>query len=265
MKRWSWLVGAVLVLLLAAAVVWLRRSDVPSVPIAGEPAPLARADAQSEFILPEALEAVRVQAADLGVRALIVHRRGHRVFEHFADGDGNVLIEGGELASAVLELALHEPGQAAALEAPAAAELVSQRLWLPLRAGEAWLSVHKDEGPRRCCIRARLDDWMRVGDLLLGQGAYHGERIVAADAARQVLAAHPDMGEGDEPFLARDPAAFDLAEGARLWLAPRRNLAILVWADDARAHDTLLPNIILRGLNDASPAIGGIDDLVPGH
>jgi hypothetical protein len=265
MKRWSWLIGAVLVLLLAGAVFWLRRSDLPSVPIAGEPAALARAEAQSEFILPEALEAAREQAARLGVRALIVHRRGHRVFEHFADGDGNVLIDGRELAGAVLELALHEPGQAAALDAPAAAELVSQRLWLPLHAGEAWLSARKDEGPRRCCIRARLDDWMRVGDLLLGQGAYHGERIVAADAARQVLAVHPAAGEGDEPFLARDPAAFDLADGARLWLAPRRNIAILVWADDDTAHDTLLPNIILRGLNDVSPAIGGIEDLVPGH
>ena len=52
---------------------------------------------------------------------------------------------------------------------------------------------------------------------------------------------------------------------ARLWLAPRRNIAILVWADDDTAHDTLLPNIILRGLNDVSPAIGGIEDLVPGH
>jgi hypothetical protein len=51
-----------------------------------------------------------------------------------------------------------------------------------------------------------------------------------------------------------------------LWLAPRRQLAVLVWADAEVARDTLLPNVILRGLNDAAPAIdAGIGDIVPGH
>ena len=116
-------------------------------------------------------------------------------------------------------------------------------------------------------MRAELDDWMRAGDLLLGQGAYRGERIVAADATRQLLAAHaPAPSLGDEPLLARDGTAFDLAPDVRLWLAPRRGLAILVWGTPEQARDTLLPNLILRGLNDVAPAIGGdISDIVPGH
>ena len=71
---------------------------------------------------------------------------------------------------------------------------------------------------------------------------------------------------GDIAILARDGIAFDLADGARLWLAPRRGLTMLVWAEGVQAHDTLLPNILMRGLNDAAPSIGGdISDLVPGH
>lgn len=264
MKRRSWLIGAVLALLLAASAYWLRQGSAP-VRIAGEAAALPRADAGSEYILPEALVAVREQATRLGVRAFIVHRHGHRVFEYFAAGDGSVVIDGGELAAVTLKLALHEPGQAEALDAGAAAALVSERLWLPLRAADAWLSDIAAPGPRQCCIRARLDDWMRVGDLLLGQGAYLGERFIAADDVRQLLPAHPASTQGDEPLLARDAAAFDLAATTRLWLAPHRNLAVLVWADEKLAQDTLLPNIILRGLNDPAPAIGGINDLVPGH
>jgi hypothetical protein len=72
--------------------------------------------------------------------------------------------------------------------------------------------------------------------------------------------------QGEEPLLARDGLWFDLQPGVRLWLAPRRALAVLVWADAGEARDTLIPNIVLRGLNDQAPAIGGdVSDLVPGH
>jgi hypothetical protein len=147
----------------------------------------------------------------------------------------------------------------------AAANLVSERIWLPLRAGDAQLSLVARAG-RRCCIEARLDDWLRAGDLLLGGGAYLGERFLSADAVRALLAGRELQWQGDEPLLAQDGLAFDLSREQRLWLAPRRQLAILVWADADVARDTLLPNIILRGLNDAAPAIGGgISDIVPGH
>src|SRR5690606_28717336 len=147
-----------------------------------------------------------------------------------------------------------------------AATLVSERLWLPLRAGDAWLSAPSGVAPTQCCIEAQIDDWMRVGDLLNGHGAYLGERIVSADDARQLLAGPELVWRGDEPLLARDGPAFDLQDGVRLWLAPRRALTMLVWTDEEQAGDTLLANIFLRGLNDASPAIGGdVSDLVPGH
>jgi hypothetical protein len=261
-----WSAGA-LALIGAALIWWLLVAGEPGERIAGTEGALARAEPESEFVLAEALEVAQSLAQEQGARALLVHRRGHRVFEYFRSGTtGMELVDGGELAQAVLELSLHQPGHEVVAERGVAAALVSERLWLPLRAGEAWLAADTDAKFRSCCIEARLDDWMRVGDLLLGTGSYHGERIVSADAVRALLAAHPASWRGDEPLLAGDGVSFDLAPGLRLWLAPRRQLGMLVWADVAAARDTQIPNIILRGLNDAAPAVGGgIGDIVPGH
>ncbi len=262
--RYLW-PGVAILLAGVAGLLWLGSQPEPGVRIAGTDEALPRAEAEAEFILPEALDAARAEAARSSVRALIVHRRGHRVFEYFASGrNGTTQVDGGELATAVLQLVLQEPALPSG--DAAVAGLVSGRPWLPLRAADAWFAAG-DAGPRQCCIRAQLDDWMRAGDLLVGLGTYRGERIVSADAARQSLAAHaPGPSPGDEPLLARDGTAFDLAPDMRLWLAPRRGLAILVWGKPEQARNTLLPNLILRGLNDAAPAIGGdISDIVPGH
>jgi hypothetical protein len=160
------------------------------------------------------------------------------------------------------------------------ATTLSQRVWLPLHAGPASLWGRDDTALRvDCCLAARLDDWMRLGDLLLGQGRYEGERIASPDWMRRLLPAdaagrvqpvwlaQQAPWQGDEPPVARDAYWFDLGVDVRLWLAPRRGLAVLVWASRDGARDTLIPNIILRGLNDQAPPVGGsgLNELVPGH
>ncbi len=265
MSRRGWVLAAAIAIGLAAAVAWFAAGRTPSVRIAGEGAPLPQADAESEFISVAALAAARTESRRLGVRAFIIHRHGHRVFAYPDQRDGARSVAGGELAAAVLQLALH-PVEDAQAGATAVALRVSERIWLPLRAADAWLRTGPDDTMPRCCIEARVDDWMRVADLLNGHGAYLGERVVAADAIRALLAAHQAAVAGDEPLLARDGTAFDLAPDLRLWLVPRRGLTMLVWADAATARDTLLPNLVLRGLDDVSPAVDGdISGLVPGH
>jgi hypothetical protein len=65
----------------------------------------------------------------------------------------------------------------------------------------------------------------------------------------------------------RDVYWFDLASDLRIWVAPRRGVQVLVWGPASAARDTLIPNIILRGLADQAPSIDGstLDELVPGH
>jgi hypothetical protein len=159
------------------------------------------------------------------------------------------------------------------------ADTISARVWQPLGAADAALWGVGDAQLRLdCCVAAQVADWMRIADLLLQQGNYQGQRIASPDWIRRLLATddqgrpHPVwLGEqlpwsGDEPPATREVYWFDLGSDARLWLVPRRGLALLYWAGKGQARDTLLPNIILRGLQDQLPSGGtGLNDLVPGH
>jgi hypothetical protein len=296
----------------------------PRLQLPGIATALPRATPESELISADALKLAADTAHQQGAHALLVHRHGHRVFEHFEAGrSGETRVEGGELSGALLALSLgplvdgrriepatavaaikeaaapggawRNPWSAAAkrrfnLAAPpplllqdldgSIANTISARVWLPLGAADAALWGADDAKLRLdCCVVARLEDWMRVADLFLQQGSYQGQHIVSPDWIRQLLAAdaqgqrHPvwlDVQQpwtGDEPPAARDIHWFDLGTDLRLWLVPRRGLAILYWADAHNARDTLVPNIILRGLQDQLPAGGTteLNDLVPGH
>ncbi len=161
------------------------------------------------------------------------------------------------------------------------ANTLSLRVWQPLGAGDAFLWGADPHVRLDCCVAARLDDWMRVGDLLLRQGEYEGSRIVSVDWMRRVLPADangtshpiwiatPGSLTGDEPPAAHETFWFDLGPRVRLWLLPRRGLSILVWAAGAAAaHDPVIPNLLIRGLVEQSVAPGAtsnISDIVPGH
>lgn len=298
----------------------------PRIRLAGEPQGLPRGTADSESIAPEALSQATDRAHALKLRALIVHRHGHRVLDVFGEGTaGTTPVTGGELAPVVFALALsplvdtRRIGIDAAVRAvreesstysaagwrnpwsagarlrfglrPApevlrgdgpVAQVLSERVWLPLHAHDAALWGRDDAALRvDCCIVAQLDDWTRLGDVLLQQGVFEGERIASPDWIRALLASdveghrHPvwlrqqQATEGAEPPAARDTFWFDLGPGLRMWLVPRRALSVLVWADSAaQARDTELPNLLIRGLIDQAPAIdapSALDQIVPGH
>jgi hypothetical protein len=163
-----------------------------------------------------------------------------------------------------------------------AAQAISQRVWQPLHAQDAALWGQGDATLRvDYNMVAALDDWVRVGDVLLQQGSLHGERIASPDWIRALLAAdldgvrHPvwldaqQAWTGAEPPAARDALWFDLGAGVRLWLVPRRGLSVLVWsASKDGARDTELPNLFIRALTDQAPPVGSssaIDQIVPGH
>lgn len=286
----------------------------PRLRLPGAPMALARASAESELIAMEALKLAADTARQQGAQALLVHRHGHRVYEYLAPGRSDAaVVDGGELVPALLALSVGPLVDTRRLEPDAAiagireamragergvapgappaillqdldgsiANTISTRLWVPLGAADAQLWGTGDAALRLdCCAAARLEDWMRIADLLLQQGTYQGERVVSPDWIRRLLDAdasghrHPVWLQqqrpwtGDEPPAARDVYWFDLGSDARIWLIPRRGLTILHWAKGSSARDTLIPNIILRGLQDQAPAVSGaaeLNDLVPGH
>jgi len=161
-------------------------------------------------------------------------------------------------------------------------QTLAQRVWQPLFAQQAALWGSDEKHLRLdCCVVAQLGDWMRIGDLLLQQGSFDGERLASPDWIRALMPAdqegrrHPVWLQqqlpwsGAEPPAARDTSWFDLGAGLRLWLVPRRGLSILYWADSgAAARDTEVPNLLMRGLVDQAPPIAApssLEQIVPGH
>jgi len=151
-----------------------------------------------------------------------------------------------------------------------AVQTISRRVWQPLHAQDAALWGEGDQALRvDYRMVAKLDDWVRVGDVLLQQGMFDGERIASPDWIRALLAAdldtvrHPVWLEQQQPWSGAEPPAsrdtfwFDLG------------LSVLVWsASKGGARDTEMPNLFIRALTDQAPTVGNstdINQIVPGH
>jgi len=172
------------------------------------------------------------------------------------------------------------------------AQYVSTHLWKPLGAGDAGLMLDHEGGTAHasCCLRARLGDWMRVGQLLISDGKFEGEQLLPPGWVRTMLTpskANPRFGYQlwrGEPFEpgagASEPYAMDdtiVLRGngkTRLWLVPSMGLIILRVGRDATIDpewdDSIIPNLIVRGARDyvpkaAQPGAKDLRNLVPNH
>ena len=166
------------------------------------------------------------------------------------------------------------------------AAYLSQALWRRIGAGDAWLRLDRPGGAAHadCCLLARQGDWIRIGQLLLGDGNYRGDEVIRPGWV--TLMRTPSRGDprygaylrlgspaapGREPYAARDLFAVQGEGGNRLWLVPSLQIAILRTAPagrDADWDDARIPNLIIRAARDyLPPAQPGTDvsALVPAH
>ena len=205
------------------------------------------------------------------------------------------------IAASMSELLAGTPG-VTRLEQPADAQLLalvlerasgeryaaylSQALWRRIGAGDAWLRLDRPGGAAHadCCLLARQGDWIRIGQLLLGDGNYRGDEVIRpgwVTLMRTPSRGDPQYGaylslgspaaRGREPYAARDLFAVQGEAGNRLWLVPSLQLVILRTAPASRDgdwDDSRIPNLIIRGARDyLPPAQPGADvsALVPAH
>jgi CubicO group peptidase (beta-lactamase class C family) len=166
------------------------------------------------------------------------------------------------------------------------AAYLSQALWRRIGAADAWLRLDRPGGAAHadCCLLARQGDWIRIGQLLLGDGNYRGDEVIRpgwVTLMRTPFRGDPRYGAylrlgspaapGREPYAARDLFAVQGEGGNRLWLVPSLQIAILRTAPaggDADWDDSRIPNLIIRGARDyLPPAQPGADvsALVPAH
>jgi CubicO group peptidase (beta-lactamase class C family) len=176
-------------------------------------------------------------------------------------GDHRELSSGdsAELLARLLEHVTAQPYQA----------LVAQRLWGPMGGGP--LEFHVGAGKYRrqgvsaaCCLRARLGDWMRVGELLANDGYFEGNQLMPPHyTALMLQPAHAQATRGyftrvDGAFASRDVAWLEGPGKQRLWIVPSLRLAILRFGDEPPAakgwDEALIPNAIIRGTRGWHPA-----------
>jgi CubicO group peptidase (beta-lactamase class C family) len=162
------------------------------------------------------------------------------------------------------------------------ADYLSEKLFQPLgmHDGALWLDKPGGLPHGDCCMVSQVEDWMRVGIMLADGGAFEGRQVLPASyvtamgapspanagygyqiwRARPFVAdriyspVRPDKGsQAKEPIAAEDAIFFDGWGKRRLWIIPSQKLVILRDGVDVEDwDDTLIPNLILRGL--ATPA-----------
>jgi CubicO group peptidase (beta-lactamase class C family) len=150
--------------------------------------------------------------------------------------------------------------------------VIRERLWTPLGAGGFSLARHRLADGREavradCCLRARLGDWMRVGELLANDGVFEANQFAPPRYVTTMLTpTHRDSPVGffthvGGTFAARDVARLEAEGKQRLWLVPSLKLAILrVGGDPGDDWDeAMIPDSIIRGTSGWQPSGGAID------
>jgi CubicO group peptidase (beta-lactamase class C family) len=146
--------------------------------------------------------------------------------------------------------------------------LLSERIWQPVGAGAFSLSGNGGAG---CCLRARLGDWMRIGEVLANDGVFEGTPLAPPHFVSQMLkAAHAESPLGlftrvDGEFATPGVARLEAVGKQRLWVVPSLRLVILRVGSEPTASqgwdEASIPDSIVRGTSawQASSVSEGID------
>lgn len=148
--------------------------------------------------------------------------------------------------------------------------LIAERLWRPLGAGD--FSLAQGVGPRAgqvragCCLRARLGDWMRVGELLANDGVFDANQFAPPRYVTLMLTpTHKDSPVGfftrvDGTFASHDVARLEAEDSQRLWVVPSLKLVILRVGGDPGSKgwdEAMIPDTIIRGTSGWQPPTVG--------
>jgi CubicO group peptidase (beta-lactamase class C family) len=185
------------------------------------------------------------------------------------------------------------------------AQLLSHRVWAPLNAAAGWIALPSAGAavPVNCCFHARIQDWLRLGALLVDGGSFEGTRVVEAswvDRMRQPASGDGKSGLGIElaaaahgsaPFAAGDALFLRGPERWRLWAVPSLHLVVLFGSElsdtagpagaDAAARqkaapagtagrwdETRLPDLVIEAVTDRTAPQNPeslLEQLVPHH
>jgi CubicO group peptidase (beta-lactamase class C family) len=147
-------------------------------------------------------------------------------------------------------------------------KLLARLVWQPIEGGEFSLARGARAG---CCLRARLGDWMRIGEVLANDGVFGGNQLTPPRYVGLML--KPAFKESRSGFFthvggafaARDVAWLEAEGKQRLWIVPSLRLVILRVGDEPEPEDgwdeAIIPDSIIRNTRGWSPAAAseGVD------
>jgi CubicO group peptidase (beta-lactamase class C family) len=144
---------------------------------------------------------------------------------------------------------------------------IRERLWKPLGAGSFSFAQQRLADGREavradCCLRTRLGDWMRVGELLANDGVFEANQFSPPRFVTTMLTpTHRDSPVGffthvDGTFATHDVARLEAAGKQRLWLVPSLKLVILRVGDDPGDDwdEAMIPDSIIRATSGWEPS-----------
>jgi CubicO group peptidase (beta-lactamase class C family) len=143
-------------------------------------------------------------------------------------------------------------------------KLLARLIWQPIEGGEFSLAAGARAG---CCLRARLGDWMRIGEILANDGVFAGNQLTPPRFVGLML--KPSQARSNVGFLthvggefaARDVAWLEAKGKQRLWVVPSLRLVILRLGDEPAESDgwdeAIIPDSVIRSSRDWQPATVG--------
>jgi hypothetical protein len=303
------LVGAAV----ASGVAWQRHTAglaALRVPVAGgDGGGLPLAPPADEHLDAAALARAAQDPAAAGLEAFVVMRHGHVVFARYGHGfSADSVIDSGPFARVLVAmlagvavdqqaLPALPPGQfdparlRAAIEQAtheSYAQYLSQNLWQRVNAAPAWIELPAAGAtvPADCCFEARVQDWLRIGGLLVNDGSFEDTQVVprgwvahmrvpiGADGLEGMGLELPSRLPGARVFDAADLMYLRGKGRWRLWVVPSLKLVVLFGAQ-AGGHagaaswdDSRLPDRVIQALTDRPPAQKAeslMQQLVHGH
>jgi CubicO group peptidase (beta-lactamase class C family) len=147
--------------------------------------------------------------------------------------------------------------------------LLVERVWKPLGGGGFSMGHDGDAGSAGhvragCCLRARIGDWMRIGELLANDGVFEGDQLTPPRYVSLMLKpTRKDSPRGfftrvDGAFAARDVARLEAAGRQRLWIVPSLKLVILRTGTEPSVEkgwdEAMIPDSIIRASSGWQPA-----------
>ena len=134
-------------------------------------------------------------------------------------------------------------------------QLLAERIWRPIGGGEFSMARGARAG---CCVRARIGDWMRIGEMLANDGVFEGSQLTPPRFVNLMLKpTYPNSALGyfthvgaRGMFAAHDVAWLEDKGKQRLWIVPSLRLTILRLGDEPASaqgwDEAMIPDSIIR-------------------